>query len=117
MKKKIISLLIILSLMCSFIPGFSSQSYAADEPTVLEEVYGNKEKIENAVDALRNYYLNSDNDFTFRVAMGYHFTSDNLEKDLPIIGQRYKESENPDSASACAGNIMGLIAAGKDPRD
>lgn len=119
MKKKIISLLIIISLMCSFIPGFGSQSYAAEESTVPEEVYGsktNEEKIADAIDSLRGYYLNSDDDFTFRVALGYHFTSDNLEEDMPVIGQRYKVKD-PTSASACAGNIMGLIAAGKDPRD
>ena len=119
MKKKITSLLIIISLMCSFVPGFYLDANASDKSTVLEEVYGdktNEEKIADAIDSLRGYYLKGDDDFTFQVALGYIFTSGNLENDLHIIQQRFKVNENPDSASAYAGNIMGLIAAGKDPR-
>ncbi|MGI6425827.1 MAG: hypothetical protein ACOX2A_11695 [Tepidanaerobacteraceae bacterium] len=76
----------------------------------LEEVYGdktNEEKIADAIDSLRGYYLKGDDDFTFQVALGYIFTSGNLENDLHIIQQRFKVNENPDSASAYAGNIMG----------
>jgi prenyltransferase beta subunit len=80
-----------------------------------EEPKSNEVKIKEAVDAVRSYYLNNSQDFTFRAAIGYNFTSDDLERDLPIIGQRYKVNENPDSASAYVGNIIGLIAAGKDP--
>jgi len=119
MKKKIISLIITISLICSFITCFSCQSHAADESTVIEEVYGNKtneEKIADAIESLRSYYLKSDDDFTYLVALGYHFTSDNLEEDMPVIGQRYKVKDTT-SASAYVGNIMGLLAAGKDPRN
>lgn len=120
MKNKIISLLIVFTLICSLVPGLNLEAHGAEEPTVQGEVYGNKtneEKIAEAIEALRDYYLNSDKDFTFRVALSYHFTSDNLENDLAIIGQRFKVNENPDSASAYVGNIMGLMAAGKDPRN
>jgi len=118
MKRKIMSLVIILSMILGFIPGLQPKAYAADEPTVLEDVYEDKtdeEKITDAIEALRSYY--SSKDFTFRVALAYNFTSDNLENDLAIIGQRFKVNENPDSASAYVGNIMGLMAAGKDPRN
>ncbi|MGB4569130.1 MAG: hypothetical protein WBH81_01085, partial [Tepidanaerobacteraceae bacterium] len=112
MKRKIMSLVIILSMILGFIPGLQPKAYAADEPTVLEDVYEDKtdeEKITDAIEALRSYY--SSKDFTFRVALAYNFTSDNLENDLAIIGQRFKVNENPDSASAYVGNIMGLMAA------
>jgi len=118
MKKKVISLLVIISFMLSFIPCFGSESYAADESTVLEKVYGDKndeERIADAIEALRGYY--SDKDFTFRVALAYHFTGDDLEENLPVIGQRFQIIEDPYNAQAYAGNIMGLIAAGKNPRD
>ena len=120
MKKKIISLLLITSFMLSFIPCLAGQSFAAEESTVLEQVYGDKsaeEKIADAIEALRGYYLNGDDDFTHLVSLAYHFISDKLENDLHIIQQRFKVNENPDSASACVKNIMGLLAAGKDPRD
>lgn len=119
MKNKIISLLIVFTLICSLVPGLNLEAHGAEEPTVQGEVYGNKtneEKIAEAIEALRDYYLNSDKDFTFRVALAYHFISDNLERDLQIIQERFKV-DNPDSASEYAKAIMGLIAAGKDPRD
>lgn len=54
-----------------------------EKPTVQGEVYGNKtneKKIAEAIEGLREYYLNSDKDFTFRVVLFYRFTSDKLEK-------------------------------------
>jgi hypothetical protein len=82
-----------------------------------EDAKSDEEKIAETIASLRNHYLNSDDAFTYRVALSYHFTSDNLENDLAIIGQRFKVNENPDSASAYVGNIMGLMAAAKDPRN
>lgn len=111
MKKKLFSVILVISLMFSIILGFSVQAFAQEQ-----EQKTNAEKINDAIISLRSYYLKSDT-FSFRVAMGYNFTSDDSENDLNIIGQRYKINENPDSASAYAGNIMGLIAAGKNPRD
>ncbi len=46
MKRKIISLVIILSMILSFVPGFQLKAYAADEPTVLEEIYGETDEEE-----------------------------------------------------------------------
>jgi len=131
MKKKIVSLFIIISLTLSLVPSFQLEAYAADESTVLEEVYEedadekyqlasegktNEEKIADAIKALRSYYFNSDKDFTFRVALGYIFTSDDLEQDLQIIQQRFKVNEEAANPSDYAGIIMGLIAAGKNPK-
>ena len=70
--------------------------------------------IEKAVQALREYYSRK-NAFTFRSALGYNHTSDNLEKDLVEISSKFKLNKNPTSASEHVGNVMGLIAAGKDP--
>jgi len=132
MKKKIVSIFIALSLLLNYMPFLQINVYAADEPTVLEEVYGNEkdekyqqtseeksneEKIADAIKALRNYYLNRDKDFTYRVALSYIFTSENPEQDLHTIQQRFKVNENPASASEYVGSIMGLLAAGKDPRN
>lgn len=118
MKRKIMSLVIILSMILGFIPGLQPKAYAADEPTVLEDVYEDKtdeEKITDAIEALRSYY--SSKDFTFRVALAYNFTSDNLERDSQIIQQRLKMNEESASPSDYSGIIIGLIAAGKNPRN
>jgi len=83
--------------MLSFIPCLAGQSFAAEESTVLEQVYGDKsaeEKIADAIEALRGYYLNGDDDFTHLVSLAYHFISDKLENDLHIIQQRFKVNEN-----------------------
>ncbi len=72
--------------------------------------------LEEAIKALRNHYSKED-EFTFRAALGYNFTSDNLEKDLTEIGYKFKTNENPESASEHVGNILGLIAAGENPYD
>ncbi len=111
MKIKVISIILavflVLSITCMpgvLLPAKGEQSEQQNE-------------IRETINALRNYYINNDNDFTFRVALGYNFTSDDLARDLPIMSQRYKAYESPDSASAYVGNIMGLIASGKDPRD
>lgn len=70
--------------------------------------------IEKAIQELRAHY-SEQGEFTFRAALGYNYTSDNLEKDLIEINSKFTVNENPTSASEHVGNIMGLIAAGKDP--
>lgn len=70
--------------------------------------------IKEVIEALRSYYSNKDK-FTFRSALGYNHTSDNLGIDLIAIGNKFKTNESPVSASEHVGNIMGLIASGKDP--
>lgn len=70
--------------------------------------------LEEVIGALRKYYSNKD-EFTFRQALGYNYTSDNLEKDLLEISSKFKTNEKPTSASEHVGNIMGLVAGGKDP--
>lgn len=70
--------------------------------------------IEEVIESLRGYYSNKD-EFTFREALGYNYTSDNLEKDLVEISSKFKTNEDPKSASEHVGNIIGLIASGKDP--
>lgn len=71
--------------------------------------------IKDIVEDIRAYYSNKV-EFSFREAIGYRYTSEDLEKDLPLIQSKFKINENK-SASAYAGNIIGLIAAGKNPKD
>ena len=78
------------------------------------EAGGEDITLEEVIEALRKYYSDKD-EFTFRAALGYNFTSDNPEKDLAEIAQKIKTNENPKTASEHVGNILGLIAAGKDP--
>lgn len=70
--------------------------------------------VEEVIKSLREYYSNKD-EFKFRPALGYNYTSDNLEIDLVEISTKFKTNEEPKSASDHIGNIIGLIAAGKDP--
>ncbi len=70
--------------------------------------------VEEAIKALRKYYSNKA-EYTFRAAVGYNYTSDNIEKDLLEISYKFKTNENPKSASENVGNIIGLISAGKNP--
>lgn len=81
-----------------------------------EEPEDNKESIEKIIEDLRGYYLEKE-EFTFRESMGYRYTSQNLNEDISIIESKYKANKNPDSASAYVGNIIGLISAGKNPKD
>lgn len=81
-----------------------------------EEPETNEKKIKQAVDDLRAYY-NNDDIFTFREAIAYRYTSAQVEDDLEIIQSKYKVKENPSQASDYAANIIGLIIAGKSPRD
>ena len=70
--------------------------------------------LEQVIKAVRKYYSKED-EFAFRVALGYNFTSNNLEEDLLEITQKFKTNEEPKTASEHVGNILRLIAAGKDP--
>lgn len=121
MKKRIlISLLLVLSIIMSPILMMLGDVVLADELEIVEMedlqlLSDNLDaSISDAIGELREYYSEKDL-FTFRSALAYHYTSDNLEVDLIEIGSKFKVNEKPDSASAYVGNIMGLIAAGKDP--
>ena len=81
-----------------------------------EEETEDERTIRETVETLRNYY-GEKSEYTFRVAIGYNYTSDNLERDIPIIRDRYAVSENLNGATAYAGNIIGLISAGRNPYD
>ncbi len=70
--------------------------------------------IEKAVAGLREYYAEK-SQLNFKSALGYNYTSNDLEGDLGTIMSKFKTNENPNSALSHVGNIMGLIAGGKDP--
>lgn len=70
--------------------------------------------IEDVIKSLRDYYAEK-NEFSFRESLGYYYTSDNPENDLAEIGTKIKLNENPSEASDHVGNIISLIAAGKNP--
>lgn len=73
-----------------------------------------KLKMGDVIQALRKYYSNKDR-FTFRAGLGYNYTSDNLETDLTEISSKFKINEKAETVSHHVANIMGLVAAGKDP--
>ncbi len=83
---------------------------------LVEEETEDERTIRETVETLRNYYGEKAT-YTFRTAIGYNYTSDNLERDIPIIRDRYAVSENLNGASAYVGNIIGLISAGRNPYD
>ncbi|WP_053955281.1 prenyltransferase/squalene oxidase repeat-containing protein [Inediibacterium massiliense] len=80
------------------------------------EENSNQEKIKDAIQDLRKYYEKKDQ-FTFRETIAYHYSSDKIYEDIKKIQQKYKIRENPAQASDYASNIIGLIAAGKNPRN
>ncbi|SHK28880.1 prenyltransferase/squalene oxidase repeat-containing protein [Paramaledivibacter caminithermalis] len=74
-----------------------------------------KEIIENAIKDLRNYY-EDDDEYSFREAIALNFTSKDIDKEIKEIADRLDIKES-DSAATYAGNIIGIIAAGKDPKN
>lgn len=73
-------------------------------------------KVMETIEELRRYYQQQQ-EFTFRNAMAYIYTSNHLEKDISILHKKFKVDENPTGASQYAGNIMGLIASRQNPRN
>lgn len=68
----------------------------------------------NAVEDLKDYY-SKDGVYSFREAMSLNHTSGNVVE-LESINNKYTVSQGV-SASAYAGNIIGLIASGNNPSD
>ncbi len=79
----------------------------------VEEANSEKENLKEYVASMRAAYTNKDK-FTFREAMGYRYTSENLEKDLKIISNKI-ELREAESANNMATNIISIIAAGENP--
>lgn len=71
-------------------------------------------KIKGAVEDLQQYYKMK-GQYSFREALALNFTSRNISE-LKDIKSKYRINEGH-SASAYAGNIIGLIASGNNPRD
>lgn len=77
--------------------------------------------IEELLDELRDHYSNNST-YTFREALAYNFSSDDINSDITFINQRYKIKDLSDEnekiqATDYAANIIGLLAAGENPRD
>lgn len=79
----------------------------------IDIVVNDRLDIKAIVQQLREHYKNKA-EFSFREALAYNYTSDNLKDDYGKIGEKIKLREN-DSVSNVAGNILSLIAAGEDP--
>ncbi|WP_270474620.1 hypothetical protein [Clostridium cochlearium] len=73
------------------------------------------EDIKNAVKDLKAYYSSKEN-YEFREALALNYSSDNISEDIKDIQNKYKVKENPVSISAYAGNIIGIVASGKNPK-
>jgi hypothetical protein len=75
-----------------------------------------QQKIENTIEDLRTYY-GEDNEYTFREAIGYNYTSSDLESDKIIIQNKLSvvEITNDSQPTDYAKNIIGLISSGQNP--
>ncbi|SQC01350.1 prenyltransferase/squalene oxidase repeat-containing protein [Clostridium tetanomorphum] len=73
------------------------------------------EDIKNALKDLKTYYSDKEK-YEFREALALNHSSDNISEDIKNIQDKYKIKENPTNVSAYAGNIIGIIAIGKDPK-
>jgi hypothetical protein len=70
--------------------------------------------IKSTVQDLKEYYK-SEGQYSFREAAALSHTGENINE-IEDINQKFKINED-ESAAAYAGNIIGLIAAGKDARN
>ncbi|SHH23032.1 prenyltransferase/squalene oxidase repeat-containing protein [Tepidibacter thalassicus] len=95
-------------------PELIRRSFEIKVGKEISESETDEQKIEKEVECLRDYYLN-DKKFSFEEAMGYNYTSKNIEKDLDLIQSKFKVRENLSSATDYAANIIGLIASGINP--
>ncbi|MCG8482512.1 MAG: hypothetical protein MJA31_04315 [Clostridia bacterium] len=72
--------------------------------------------VDDLIEELREHY-NNDSTFTFREALAYHFSSDDISNDIITINQKYEIENNPSQAADYAKNIIGLLAAGENPKN
>ncbi|WP_053955285.1 S-layer homology domain-containing protein [Inediibacterium massiliense] len=85
------------------------------EDSSVEKEKTNEERIEEIIKSLRKKYKEKEN-FTFREAIGYCYTSDDLDHDKATIKEKYKEKTECRYPTDYAGNIIGIIAKGFDPK-
>ena len=102
-KKKIVSLVLALILLLGTSMVFGDVGLEGNEP-VLGEV------LEDLLDYYDDY-----SQYNFRQASGLHWASDDSEY-IKKIHTRFLVRDNG-SATNCASNIIGLLAAGYDPAD
>ena len=123
-KKMIIALMLVVSMVGAPVSGLSNVIYAdggesSNEILLVAEIEHTTQAaitIKAAIGELREYYAGKDK-FTFRSALGYNHSSNDLRGDLSKISAKFSPNEAPKSASEHVGNIMGLVAAGQDPYD
>ena len=70
--------------------------------------------LDSIIASLRSHYA-AKSEFAFREAIGYNYTSDNLENDLSLIAAKIKVKEAATTSSDLAGNVISIISAGQDP--
>ncbi|HZJ76531.1 MAG TPA: Ig-like domain-containing protein [Oscillospiraceae bacterium] len=98
------------------LPELKEEFYQLKTNTEIKTVGKNSGdiSIEDTIRSLRNYYSKK-NEFSFREALGYYYTSNNLEEDLIEIGSKIRLNEDPSGAPDHVGNIISLIVAGANP--
>lgn len=77
------------------------------------EKASDKIDLDQVLKEIRNIY-DEKAEFTFREAIGYRATSENLEKDLATIAKKIVLRDN-DSTANLAGNIIAIVAGGENP--
>ena len=73
------------------------------------------ERIKSAIEDLRDYY-EDDEEYSFREAIGLNYTSKTLDTEVKKIAEKLIIDDG-ETAADYAGNIIGIIAAGKNPED
>lgn len=101
--KKILVLVLIINMVFNINSSFAA-SRRSDEKL-----------IEDALEDLIDYYKDDD-EYSFREAIGLNYSSENLDKEIKKIAKKLDISDTK-SASKYAGNIIGIIASGKNPED
>ncbi|QZY55704.1 S-layer homology domain-containing protein [Crassaminicella profunda] len=91
----------------------SDENITASIDVIVAVQKKNEEKIKEVVKGLKVHYGKKDI-FTFREAIGYKATSNNVE-DIKLIGDKFKVKSGSQPTDY-AGNIIGLLAADKNPR-
>ncbi|MCT4621788.1 MAG: Ig-like domain-containing protein [Marinisporobacter sp.] len=139
MIKKQMSIILIFTMLFSYILYFpNSNVYGEELVTVTEKVYDEKkidqEKLEivsenenvtvsqnvynqvvcDALDKLKIYYQKNSMDYL--PAMAYCHASDELDTDIPIIGSNLRKYTSTRNVYNCYKGIMSTIASRQDPK-
>lgn len=107
MVKRVFKVLLTFILIINMSP-MNSISYGESAPS-------DEERIRSSIEDLINYY-EEDDEYSFREIIALNYTSEDIDEYIKKISDKLIIQDD-DSASSYAGNIIGIIGCGKNPRD